>query len=98
MGDDAPNVIPKTKGAQEQFIANAMETRLKAMDAMAIDMEVLSINPFGIARTAKRRRKSSKSTMRSWRSFAQRSRIASWPLHHSAYNILISRCCSLRPR
>jgi hypothetical protein len=38
--------MPQTKGAQQQFIANAMETRLKAMDAMAIDMEVLSINPF----------------------------------------------------
>ena len=46
MGDDANSVRPQTKGAQQQFIANAMETRLKAMDAMAIDMEVLSINPF----------------------------------------------------
>jgi predicted TIM-barrel fold metal-dependent hydrolase len=46
MGDDASNVIPKTKGAQEHFIANAIENRLKGMDAMAIDMEVLSVNPF----------------------------------------------------
>jgi predicted TIM-barrel fold metal-dependent hydrolase len=46
MGDDADSVRPQTKGAQQQFIASAMETRLKAMDAMAIDMEVLSINPF----------------------------------------------------
>ena len=45
MGDEASNVIPKTKGAQEHFIANAIEKRLKGMDAMAIDMEVLSINP-----------------------------------------------------
>jgi len=45
MGDEASNVIPKTKGAQEHFIANAIENRLKGMDAMAIDMEVLSINP-----------------------------------------------------
>jgi predicted TIM-barrel fold metal-dependent hydrolase len=44
MGDDAPNIVPKTKGAQEHFIA--IETRLKGMDAMTIDMEVLSINPF----------------------------------------------------
>lgn len=44
MGDQARNVIPPTKGAQEHFIA--IETRLKGMDAMAIDMEVLSINPF----------------------------------------------------
>ena len=46
MGDEANSVLPQTKGAQEHFIANAMETRLKGMDAMAIDMEVLSINPF----------------------------------------------------
>jgi len=45
MGDEASNVIPKTKGAQEHFIASAIENRLKGMDAMAIDMEVLSINP-----------------------------------------------------
>jgi predicted TIM-barrel fold metal-dependent hydrolase len=45
MGDEASNVIPKTKGAQEHFIANAIENRLKGMDAMTIDMEVLSINP-----------------------------------------------------
>jgi aminocarboxymuconate-semialdehyde decarboxylase len=44
MGDEVPNIMPKTKGAQEHFIA--IETRLKGMDAMAIDMEVLSINPF----------------------------------------------------
>src|SRR6476646_5679103 len=44
MGDEASTVIPKTKGAQEHFIANAIENRLKGMDAMAIDMEVLSIN------------------------------------------------------
>ncbi len=44
MGDEASNVIPPTKGAQEHFIA--IESRLRAMDAMAIDLEVLSINPF----------------------------------------------------
>jgi predicted TIM-barrel fold metal-dependent hydrolase len=44
MGDEVPNIMPKTKGALEHFIA--IETRLKGMDAMAIDMEVLSINPF----------------------------------------------------
>ena len=37
-------MLPPTKGAQEHFIA--IEKRLKGMDAMAIDMEVLSINPF----------------------------------------------------
>jgi predicted TIM-barrel fold metal-dependent hydrolase len=44
MGDEAPRLIPPTKGAQEHFIV--VEQRLKDMDAMAIDMEVLSINPF----------------------------------------------------
>jgi predicted TIM-barrel fold metal-dependent hydrolase len=44
MGDGADKVLPSVKGAQEHFIV--IEQRLKAMDAMAIDMEVLSINPF----------------------------------------------------
>lgn len=37
-------VTPPVKGAEEMYIA--VEQRLKAMDAQAIDMEVLSINPF----------------------------------------------------
>jgi aminocarboxymuconate-semialdehyde decarboxylase len=44
MGEEGPRVIPQTKGAQEHFIVVA--ERLKGMDAMAIDTEVLSINPF----------------------------------------------------
>jgi aminocarboxymuconate-semialdehyde decarboxylase len=44
IGDEAPRVMPQTKGAQEHFIG--VEERLKGMDAQAIDMEVLSINPF----------------------------------------------------
>jgi predicted TIM-barrel fold metal-dependent hydrolase len=44
MGDEGPRVLPQTKGAQEHFIVIA--ERLKGMDAQAIDMEVLSINPF----------------------------------------------------
>jgi aminocarboxymuconate-semialdehyde decarboxylase len=44
MGADGPGVIPPVKGAKEHFIV--IEERLKGMDAMAIDMEVLSINPF----------------------------------------------------
>jgi aminocarboxymuconate-semialdehyde decarboxylase len=44
MGTEAAGVMPPVKGAQEHFIA--IDERLKAMDAMAIDMEVLSINPF----------------------------------------------------
>jgi predicted TIM-barrel fold metal-dependent hydrolase len=44
VGDDVPRILPPTKGQQEHFIV--VENRLKAMDAMGIDMEVLSINPF----------------------------------------------------
>src|SRR3984957_19727334 len=44
MGEQANRLRPVTKGADQMFIA--VEERLKAMDAMAIDMEVLSINPF----------------------------------------------------
>ena len=44
MGDEASRVLSQTRGAQENFIV--IEERLKAMDAQAIDMEVLSINPF----------------------------------------------------
>ena len=44
MGAEASSVLPQTKGAQEHFIV--VEERLKGMDAQAIDLEVLSINPF----------------------------------------------------
>jgi len=44
MGDEAKSLLPSTKGQKEHFIV--IEERLKAMDAMAIDMEILSINPF----------------------------------------------------
>src|SRR6201996_4772042 len=44
MGDEADKVLPPVKGVPEHFIV--IEQRLKEMDAMAIDMEVLSINPF----------------------------------------------------
>jgi aminocarboxymuconate-semialdehyde decarboxylase len=44
MGDEGARVLPQTKGAQEHFIVIA--ERLKGMDAQAIDMAVLSINPF----------------------------------------------------
>jgi aminocarboxymuconate-semialdehyde decarboxylase len=44
IGDEAPRVMPQTKGAQEHFIGVA--DRFKGMDAQGIDMEVLSINPF----------------------------------------------------
>src|ERR1700751_3488619 len=44
MGEGNRVGPPPVKGAQEMFIA--VDERLKTMDAMAIDMEVLSINPF----------------------------------------------------
>jgi predicted TIM-barrel fold metal-dependent hydrolase len=50
MGADAKSVEPPVKGAPEHFIPvsdkEAVEGRLAAMDAMGIDMEVLSVNPF----------------------------------------------------
>jgi aminocarboxymuconate-semialdehyde decarboxylase len=50
MGDEAKQVLPPVKGVPEHFIAatnkDAVQKRLAAMDAMGIDMEVLSINPF----------------------------------------------------
>ena len=44
MGDDNAPFRATVKGAPEAFIT--IEARLKAMDAMAVDMEVLSVNPF----------------------------------------------------
>src|ERR1700737_5122388 len=48
MGDAADKVLPPVKGVPEHFIV--IEQRLKEMDAMAIDMEGLSINPFWYAK------------------------------------------------
>jgi predicted TIM-barrel fold metal-dependent hydrolase len=44
MGDEAKGVLQNVKGVLDQFIV--IEERLRSMDEMAIDMEVLSINPF----------------------------------------------------
>jgi Predicted metal-dependent hydrolase of the TIM-barrel fold len=50
MGAEASSVEPPVKGAPEHYIPlsdkAAVAERLAAMDAMGIDMEVLSINPF----------------------------------------------------
>ena len=50
MGADAKGVMPPVKGVPEHFIPvsdkAAVEGRLAAMDAMGIDMQVLSVNPF----------------------------------------------------
>jgi aminocarboxymuconate-semialdehyde decarboxylase len=44
MGEEAKGVLRPVNGAENQYIVVA--ERLAQMDAMAIDMEVLSINPF----------------------------------------------------
>ena len=45
LGADAPKIqIPPVNGAEEAFIT--VEKRIAAMDSQAIDMEVLSVNPF----------------------------------------------------
>jgi len=49
LGDDAAKVqLPPVNGASEAFIE--IDKRLAAMDAQAVDMEVLSINPFWYGR------------------------------------------------
>ena len=47
-GVKVENVIAPVKGIPEHFVGvpATLEARLKAMDAMGIDMEILSINPF----------------------------------------------------
>jgi predicted TIM-barrel fold metal-dependent hydrolase len=44
LGDEAATLTPPIRGAKEAYIV--IEDRLKSMDSQAIDMEVLSINPF----------------------------------------------------
>jgi aminocarboxymuconate-semialdehyde decarboxylase len=44
MGADAAGLVAPIRGASDLTIV--LDQRLKAMDAMAIDMEVVSINPF----------------------------------------------------
>ncbi|MDQ6880879.1 MAG: amidohydrolase family protein, partial [Pseudomonadota bacterium] len=44
LGAEANSVLPPVKGIKEHFIV--VSERLAAMDAMRIDMEILSINPF----------------------------------------------------
>jgi predicted TIM-barrel fold metal-dependent hydrolase len=44
MGSAAAGLTPNINNAQEAYLV--LEDRLKAMDAQAVDMEVLSINPF----------------------------------------------------
>ena len=44
VGSESTAIMPPTKGVAEHFLG--VDRRLAAMDDMAIDMEVLSINPF----------------------------------------------------
>jgi len=44
MGSDTAAFSSTVRGSEEAFIS--LDERLKAMDAQAVDMEVLSINPF----------------------------------------------------
>jgi aminocarboxymuconate-semialdehyde decarboxylase len=44
MGKDAASVLPPVKGVPDHFIV--LDNRLKQMDELGIDMQVLSINPF----------------------------------------------------
>jgi aminocarboxymuconate-semialdehyde decarboxylase len=44
LGDEAASLTPPINNAPQAYIT--IEERTKAMDAMAVDMEVLSINPF----------------------------------------------------
>ena len=50
MGADAKGVMPPVKGVPEHFIPvsdkAAVEGRLAAMDAMGLDLQILSVNPF----------------------------------------------------
>ena len=50
MGADAKAVMPPVKGVPEHFIPvtdkTAIDGRLAAMDAMGIDLQILSVNPF----------------------------------------------------
>ena len=56
-GVKVEKVVPPVKGIPEHFIAgNAIEKRLADMDAMAIDMEILSINPLLVSLRARQGR------------------------------------------
>ena len=46
MGGAGQGIVPPTKGVDEHFLAKGVDGRLRSMDAMGIDMEILSINPF----------------------------------------------------
>jgi len=52
MGAEAATVLPPVKGVPEHFLqaADVLKARLDGMEAMGVDMQVLSINPFWYAK------------------------------------------------
>ena len=88
LGAEASVPLPPVNGAKDAYIE--IENRLKAMDAQAVDMEVLSINPFWYGKDRDLAEKIVKSRTRSWPSSAPPSRIASSPSPRSP--------CRPRPR
>jgi hypothetical protein len=96
MGEEAKLVLPQTKGAQEHFIV--IEERLKGMDAQAIDMEVLSINPFWYRKERIQRPRSSRCRTRSSPNYAPLARIASPPSPRWPCSIRISQSSSSSTR
>src|SRR3954464_8605111 len=46
MGDDAKMLVPPINGNGPHEIFMTVEDRAKAMDQSAVDMEILSVNPF----------------------------------------------------
>ena len=95
MGDEAAGVFVPVKGAENQYIVIA--ERLKQMDAMAIDMEVLSINPFWYRKdrdTAAADRQAAEREAR--RAVRRAAASASPPLLRSPSSSPTSRCNSSR--
>jgi aminocarboxymuconate-semialdehyde decarboxylase len=94
MGDEASRVLSQTRGAQENFIV--IEERLKGMDAQAIDMEVLSINPFWYRKDRDTAAQIVRSKTKNWPNCALRVRTASPPSPRSPCNIRTWRCSNSR--
>ena len=78
MGSDNAAFTATVKGAAQAFIT--LDERLKAMDAMAVDMEVLSVNPFWYRKERDLAAEIVRVNNEKLPSFAPRSRTASQPL------------------
>ena len=85
-------VVPPVKGIPEHFIAgNAIEKRLADMDAMAIDMEILSINPFWYRAERDKAEAICRSNNEKLAELCARTRTVSAPSRRSRCNFPISR-------